>query len=279
MSRRKIIKINNDNLKKDIEIDIVFSLTAHEKPKFISKLIDNFNKYSKKYKVFIIINGSSNVTYKNVKTNYNNIMFNPNHKPRRKFFYDILGAHVDNYILLKKQNIKYKHIILLASNCLLFKQLDIKDFIYVDKTKEDIGRWVNGHRLMENCKELVDIFLELKVPLSGNNKSIFSHIHQHHEGTVYNFEEAKKIFEFIIEKVHHIEYKNYVAEEVILPYLEYIYFDKKLRPRIILIQSMEKQGTPTYEEDLMKRAQKTEGKFGIKGVDRNHNNPFFEKLL
>lgn len=274
--RKKIIR---KKLQENIEADIVFSLTAHEKPLFISKIIDNLNKYTEKYRVFIIINGSNNVTYENVKTNYDNVMFNPDYKPRRKYFYDVLGAHVDNYILLKKQNIKYKQIILLASNCLLFKQLDVEKFIYVDKTKEDIGRWINFHKSMENCKELVDIFLELKVPLSGNNKSVFSHIHHHHEGTVYSFEEAKKIFDFIIEKIHHINYKNYVAEEVILPYLEYIYFDKKLRPRIILMPTIEKPGTPGCEDLLMKRAQKTEGKFGIKGVDRKHDNPFFKKLL
>jgi hypothetical protein len=167
---------NDDLQKKLIDVDILYSITAHENPKFISRLIENINTYNKKYNIFIVINGSTSVNKNNVNCDFDNYIFNHKFRRRRKYTYDILGAHVDNYILANENNIKFKHMMLLASNCLFVKQLDLKKVNYLPKEEEDKGRFIPFYRDTEiKCPQLVDIYKELGVPESGNNKSIFSH--------------------------------------------------------------------------------------------------------
>jgi hypothetical protein len=200
--------------------DVVFSILAHESPDTLDDLIDNIIKFTKKYKILFIIN-LNNEMYSKYKNNNSNVIINDNYFDKVKYTKDILEAHLSNFRYLRSHNYNFKKIILLASNCMIFRDLNLESLTskYIKKENYDTWHWPIFFKNIEIINTL-------------KNDNITNYISDHHEGSIFDYDIFNKITEYIDgknlwKKIN----EESVFEEHLLATLEY-YFMKSITNRI-----------------------------------------------
>ena len=197
------------------KVHIVYSVPVHESIECFIDMVENIKYFNKDYKIKIICNPSENLIIdKNIFDDV--IIFNNNPKNRKKDTYDVLGAHVDNFIQVEN-TLNFGHFIPLASNSMFCKNLNI-----------NIVKWVQGgppnvHN--DGMIACIGHILQLKGITIHN-------IHRFLEGVVYKFEEFQKIKNFIVSSgIHAMKHLPYIAEETLIPILELNFFNE-IKPHI-----------------------------------------------
>jgi hypothetical protein len=153
---------NKDNFYNSDKYDIVYSILAHENSEFLLKLINNIKKYNKNYKILILFHLNDEL-YDTFKPNIENVLINDIHYNKKTFHHSLTKAHLDNYNYLIKNNIDFKNIILLASNCMFIKQIKLNnkynDTNDISKCEGDIDKLDKHHSgIFMNNKYWVDCF-------------------------------------------------------------------------------------------------------------------------
>lgn len=210
------------------KINIIYSVLVHESPECLLDLISNIFHFNKKYKIKIVINSNHKI-YEIIK-NYNlpeDVILNHKVKDKVKYSYDILWGHIENFILCEPLNFDY--YIPIASNCMFFKQIEIKKIKNVDcQIPKDYGENPGNPHIepMFRNTHIMDV-------LNFNRIKIYD-LHRFHEGVFYKKKQYLKIKSFLVDSGIHESYikHNFIAEESLLPILEMNFF-KKLLPSIL----------------------------------------------
>jgi hypothetical protein len=209
------------------KFDIVYSVLAHEEPECLLDLVKNILHFNRKYKIKIVINASLNLCMWLDKSIFPpEVSFTPKPKNRIKYSYDLLGGHVDNFIY--SENLDFDHYILLASNCMFFKDMDVTCVHNLDcqEPKELTLDPSNPHfRGMFENHLIIDV-------LDSNGIMIYD-LHRFHEGVFYTKDQFRSIKNFLVDTgIHNMEKTVFIAEETLLPTLEVNFFGKML-PHIV----------------------------------------------
>ena len=168
--------------------DVVFSILAHESPDTLDDLIDNIIKFTKKYKILFIIN-LNNEMYSKYKNNNSNVIINDNYFDKVKYTKDILEAHLSNFRYLRSRNYNFKKIILMASNCMMFREINLELLTTKKISKPNFTEW---H--WPNFFKNEDLINTLK------KDNITSYFCEHHEGSIFDYDIFEKITDYIDSK-------------------------------------------------------------------------------
>jgi len=167
--------------------------------------------------------------------NDDRVFIHPNPWNKRKYTYDVLEALVQNFEYCKKLNIIGTYFIMLASNCMFHKQLDLSELktniLNLPLSKPDIPpNTKESHNSTWN--HWASFFKNEGILTSFNNISIFNFMKGQHEGLVIEYDIFNMITNFIRE--NRIKYKitSDASFEEIIPITLYHYFTNK-RPYCI----------------------------------------------
>ena len=196
------------------EYDIVYSVLVHENVESFKMMIENVGKASEGYKWAIIVNGTAEIQedlYK-LQEEYDNLYVNGAPRPRVHATLDILKGHVLNIDSMNK--VKYKKMMLLASNCMAFRKINLEEIEKgkYKKTYEEVKheRWTHWAEFAEN-KELMEELKNKGIPL----------VLIYHEGGIYSKEEIKDIVRLCKSYSKLLINTNTCFEEILLPSLEH----------------------------------------------------------
>ena len=106
--------------------NIIYSITVHENPLVVFDLIQNIQYFNRTMKICIILNGSPSIQYAIECLEGDNVKIIPDPKPRKTAF-DLLNAHIENSIYAIKHNIVSRYFVLLASNCLFWRNITFEE--------------------------------------------------------------------------------------------------------------------------------------------------------
>ena len=240
--------------------DLVFSILAHEQPVIMDDLIENIKKFTKKYKILFIIN-LNNEMYLKYKNNYSNVIINNKYFDKTKYSKDILEGHLSNFRYLKTHNIDFKKIILLASNCIMFREirLDLLTTKHISKPNFTEWHWPN---FLKN-EELINTL---------KKDNITDYFCEHHEGSIFDYDIFEKITDYIDNNNLWKKVTNEsVFEEHLLTILEY-YFVKSIRNRICKVY-WENNNYLVTKENIIELLKHTNDICFVKRVERNIDDP------
>jgi hypothetical protein len=210
--------------------DIVYSILAHEAPDVLENQIENIKKWNVSKNILICLHLNDHM-YSLIKSNDKTTIINSNHFNKRLFTPDILNGHIKNVLFLREMNIKYKSLMLLASNVMFIKQFDINDHLPTIQISESLFEvedsltvainkntgW-GGWRPFMNYPKLIEFCNEKKIPL------VFDQM----EGRLYSQELIEKIADLIEEnKILSMAPGELIAEEIFLPSLEKYFCNDK----------------------------------------------------
>jgi hypothetical protein len=240
------------------KIDIIYSVLVHESPECLVDLVSNILHFNKKYKVKIVVNTTPGM-YEILK-NYNfsdTIILNTKTKNKIKYSYDILWGHIENFILCEP--IDFDYYIPIASNCMFFKQIDIKKIKNIDcQPPKDYGSNPGNPHIEPMFRNPF-----ITDALNFNSIKIYD-LHRFHEGVLYKKKQYLKIKAFLVKTGIHESIKfNFIAEESLLPILEMNFF-KKLLPSALNMIS----GDMSY---IIKNSNSKKGVCLIKPIPREIN--------
>ena len=213
------------------KIDIVYSVLVHESPECFMDLVYNVLHFNKKYKVKIVVNTTQSMYDQLICQNLpDSVILNTKTKNKVKYSYDILWGHIENFILC--ESIDFQYYIPIASNCMFFKQMDIKKVKHLDcQPPKDYGPNPGNPHIAGMLKN--NLVMDT---LSFNLIKLYD-LHRFHEGALYRKKQYSKIKSFLVESgIHGSPGSNFIAEETLLPMLE-IHFFKKLLPIILNMAS------------------------------------------
>jgi hypothetical protein len=254
-----------------MEVDIIYSITAHEFPESLNDLILNILYYNKKYNVCIVIN-TNEIIYNDVVNYsklYNNVIVYPNPWTKNYVGYDIMKSHLQNAEYCFKQNIKSKYFIPLASNCLFHKELNIDNYIKIYPINMNEKHVADGWCWWPNIysNNIIINFL--------NSHNIYNLVCKHHEGALYEYDGILQITNFLketdVEIYSRMNFKPYPYEEVLLPTL-YSYFKGHYPGEICKIYWDWHNYVPSFEEVINEHCP------CVKRVLREYNDPLRVKL-
>ncbi len=209
-------KIDNfNNYNNTDKYDIVYSILAHENTDFLLKLINNIKKYNKNYKILILFHLNDEL-YKTFKPIDENVLINDIHYDKQLYHHSLTQAHFDNYNYLIKNNINFKYILLLASNCMFIKQINITNTFNetdtVFKCDEDINKIIT-----HSCRDSIEGNKYIMNCFKRDNVCIYKH---DWEGSIYTNKIFGKIVKYIednniFNNINH----EFQFEEILLPTL------------------------------------------------------------
>jgi hypothetical protein len=245
--------------------DVIYSITAHEKPEVIHDLIRNIKKYNQ-CNSFLICLHLNHKMFSNFYTDDPCVVVNPEPYDKKKFTHLILKAHLDNYDYLEKGGIEFRSIMLLASNCMFIKQMPpIPEFENYEQTFPQGCniQHLNGWHwpVFKKNHFLVNCFIDHDIRCyncwhegSLHSKEVF--------GKIKTFIESNRLFSNISCEI--------CFEEILLPSLE-VYFQNFMAPQLITV-TLERHGF-TIQDIKKMRASGSTNSFIVKRVFRNMNDP------
>jgi hypothetical protein len=217
-----IDKINNyKNINLDItkKIDIIYSILVHENIECIFDMIYNICYFNKNNNFMIIIHSNVKIFKQlNLIKLPNYIIINDKPYDKNKYTYSILKGHIDNFIIIKNLCINFNLFYLLASNCMIVKQININ---YLQNNVSEITQFysqkyeennINDNRIeFTKNLELVELFKKYNISIKK----------EFHEGSYF----SKNVFDAIIKFIHDNEIESkikfeFVAEEILLASIE-----------------------------------------------------------
>lgn len=249
--------------------DIVYSITAHENYNILNNLIDNIIKFNKNYNVLICLNLNKYMYENRNSIKQTNVIINHNVFDKRPWTSDFLKAHISNFQFLLNENILFDNFMLLASNCMLIKQIKLPNknvydnrlyFTYAkDNQLEKLNDWSNWPNILKN-KIIINILIENKVKITRAQ----------HEGRLYNFTLFYNIYKFIKDYnlLNLIEQEG-VFEEFLLPSLEHYYNNGKMVPVYCKVFWEKKDYLPNIDD--VKKCINDPNIFAVKRVNRYYN--------
>jgi len=187
---------------------------------------------------------------------------------KRRFTFSILKAHLNNFQFLTNANINFDYFMMLASNCLFFREFDFNETLKARRKAEKTGYvcLVGGEEKPAWChwsgfykdKCIIKVFEENDMPLYTT----------FHEGFVCSKEEFRDMYQFIA--MHGIENKitAQVPFEEILPATILTHYSKQRIVPICKVFCKEK----FLNVDVLHRRMPAHI-FCIKRVERDYNNP------
>lgn len=205
------------------KIDILYSVLIHDSPECLMDLVDNVIHFNAGYNIKIVVN-SSPLIYQQINGLKfpDEVLLNPLPKDKIKYSYDILEGHINNFIFCESLNFKY--YIPLASNCMFFKQMHVKNISNLEcqEPKEYSSSPMNPHIIpMLETPFIVEALSAMKIKIYD--------LHRFHEGVFYTKEQYNAIKSFLVDSgIHNCAKVKFIAEETLLPILEMNLFGKML---------------------------------------------------
>lgn len=179
--------------------DIIYSLIIHESIESYRDMIKNIFYFNKHLNIYVVVH-CNEFMYNQVKNDkLYNVLINPSFWSKRYLTYDILHAHIENYLYAGLCGIKSRYVINLTSNCMFHKYLFIEDIekqiinadIYTPSSyfiEPNRKLWV-WDKIMNNTK-IIDLFLKNNI-----NEIVVNF----HEGIIYETYTLNKCINFINE--------------------------------------------------------------------------------
>jgi hypothetical protein len=126
------------------EYDIAFSILAHEEPGALLNLLQNIEKFNVHYRFLVCLHFNDAMFSAFTAGNLSqlrgkgaNVLINPSHFNKTWSSYTLLKGHMQNYEMIVQRGVRVRRIMLLASNVMFVKALqlppviaDEADFVY-----------------------------------------------------------------------------------------------------------------------------------------------------
>lgn len=184
--------------------DIVYSIIAHENKEYLLKLIENIKKYNKNYNILILFHLNDEL-YETFKPSINDVLINDIHYDKKTLHHSLTVAHIDNYNYLIKNDINFKYIILLASNCMFIKQMKL---IKIHDDTDNLTTCDNNfNRTNHNWFDSFNKNKNIMNILTRDKICIYK---EQHEGSFY----TKKLFGKIITYIENNNLFSKINEEM-----------------------------------------------------------------
>ena len=254
-------------------IDIVYSILVHEEPESYYDTIKNIFYFNKTLNILIIVHCNEFMYEILSKKKTHAVILNPLKCTKRSLTYDILQAHIDNYMYLFNNNIKLKYFIIYSTNCMFYKHVTlnfidkelieapeyVKQNYYIEDRLIFFEKQYNNSNPFKENKKIIDIFIK-----NGMNEIYPSQ----HEGSIFESYIFKECIDFLSNNnIRSLIEREWAFEEYLIPTL-YLNFKKQLLKTTICRIFWELPDlTPTIE-DIKNTHQPA-----VKRVERKYDNP------
>ena len=202
--------------------DIVYSLTVHEQPDVINNTLQNIKKYNNNNNILIILHANIKiyVTFLPTDDIKSITLINPKPYNKKGGTMSLTKAHLDNYEYLLSIGIKFKYMMLLASNCMFCKQMP--------KMADIIPTAISDRRYKRDVEVIHPkgwchwpAFYNNNIMRSVMRNDKIEYVYAQHEGFVMSWDLVKNINKYMRKNnFFNIVECETVFEEIIFPSLE-----------------------------------------------------------
>ena len=130
-------------------INVVYSIPVHEDPESYYDMIRNIFYFNKTLNILIIIHCNEFMYEILSKKKIHKVILNPIRCSKKLLSYDVLQAHIDNYMYLFNNNIKLRYFIPYASNCMFYKHVTIE---FIERELIEAPEYVKQNYYIELMK-------------------------------------------------------------------------------------------------------------------------------
>ena len=249
-------------------INVVYSIPVHEDPESYYDMIRNIFYFNKTLNILIIIHCNEFMYEILSKKKIHKVILNPIRCSKKLLSYDVLQAHIDNYMYLFNNNIKLRYFIPYASNCMFYKHVTIE---FIERELIEAPEYVKQNYYIEdrlNVSEYRKIFKENKKIIDIFIKNGMNEIYQSQlEGAIFESYIFKECIDFLSNNnIRSFIEREWAFDEYLIPTL-YVNFKKQLLKTTICRIFWElKDYTPTIE-DIINSYQPS-----VKRVERKYDN-------
>jgi hypothetical protein len=249
-------------------IDVVYSIPVHEDPESYYDMIQNIFYFNKTLNILIVVHCNEFMYEILSKKKIHAVILNPIKYDKRYLTYDVLQAHIDNYMFIFNNNIKLKYFVIYSSNAMFYKNVTL-EFIereliqapeYIEQ-KYYIDVRLDSHmysKIFKENKEIINIF---------NNNGINEIYQSQLDGAIIESYIFKECIDFLSNNnIRSFIEREWAFEEYLIPTL-YVNIKKQLLKTTICRIFWElKDYTPTIE-DIKNTYQPA-----VKRVERKYDN-------
>ena len=213
-----------------MDYDIIYSYLCHEDIDSFIDTIRNLFYFNKSQKILVIVN-ANDFMYNELKNKINsqefiNVKLYPFPNTKRIGTYDIFEAHINNFIYCNDNNFISKYFILLASNCLFHKfinMIEINNLINntkkldlnTDIISDNFNAW-HWPNFFKNDK-IIDIFIINSKNYNIKLSNKYHFIRNQHEGIILEYEIFNIIKKFMLDNKIKENIQNQIYFEEIFP--------------------------------------------------------------
>jgi hypothetical protein len=251
--------------------DIIYSVVAHESVETLHDLILNMIRCNKKikFKIILHLNDFMFEKFKTQNIYEENLIINPIHYNKNTFTHLLLKGHLDNFQHFRKNNIQFRNMMFIASNCMFFREFDhcpdARKLLKHPLSFRGVRINYGGDNLwtdFKKNKKMFNFFVTRGVRI----------IKCQFEGKLLDFKVLENIYNYIYNyRIFSLIEKETCFEEFILPSLEKYFTGECSEPYCKVYWELQ-NFSPTID-DINKLTEDPKNFYIVKRVKRDNNCP------